>query len=248
MRRALAQEWPRSSPVTLAAKAIPLHQVWRVASMPLPMWRPWRAEPSPLWLAASIISPQNQKLAEEIAELGLLISEQPIGLSPQARHFPRRNRLISGLAQAVVVVEGAAKSGSLITARDALDQGREVMAVPGHPLDARAAGCNMLIRDGAVLVRGSKDVIAAVGPQNAARRDEISSKIPVAVEPAKATIPEALELSKTILSHLGAAPIAEDQLIRDLNLPSQVVSTQLLTLEMDGKLARERGGMLTLVV
>ncbi len=197
-----------------------------------------------------IYPPQNQKLAEEIAERGLLISEQPIGLSPQARHFPRRNRLISGLALAVVVVEGAAKSGSLITARDALDQGREVMAVPGHPLDARAAGCNILIRDGAMLVRGSKDVIAALGHQNVVPRAEVaevSNEIPITVEPPKATIPEALELSKTILQYLGAAPIAEDQLIRDLNLPVQIVSTQLLTLEMDGKLARERGGMLTLV-
>jgi DNA processing protein len=195
-----------------------------------------------------VYPPQNQKLADEIADLGLMLSEQPIGLAPQARHFPRRNRLISGLAQAVVVVEGAAKSGSLITARDALDQGREVMAVPGHPLDARAAGCNMLIRDGATLVRGSKDIITALGHAVAPTHAEVPSKLSHPVEPLKATIPEALELSKAILSHLGTAPIAEDQLIRDLALPPQVISTQLLNLEMDGKLARERGGMLTLVV
>jgi DNA processing protein len=83
-------------------------------------------------------------------------------LEPQARHFPRRNRIISGLAAAVVVVEAAAKSGSLITARTALDQGREVLAVPGHPFDARAGGCNMLIRDGATLVRSAADVIEAL--------------------------------------------------------------------------------------
>ena len=92
---------------------------------------------------------ENAPLAAAIADQGALVSEQPIGLQPQARHFPRRNRLIAGLAHAVVVVEAADGSGSLITARDALDQGREVMAVPGHPMDARAAGCNRLIRDGA---------------------------------------------------------------------------------------------------
>ena len=97
--------------------------------------------------------------AQEIAEKGLRLSEGPMNLQPQARHFPARNRIISGLAKAVVVVEAAAKSGSLITARNALDQGREVMAVPGHPFDARASGCNMLLRDGATLVRGAEDVI-----------------------------------------------------------------------------------------
>ncbi|MEM9127949.1 MAG: DNA-processing protein DprA, partial [Pseudomonadota bacterium] len=107
----------------------------------------------------------NSGLAHDIAKSGLLVSEQPMGVTPQARHFPRRNRIISGLAQAVVIVEAAAKSGSLITARDALDQGREVLAVPGHPFDARAAGCNLLIRDGATLVRTAQDVIDALPPQ-----------------------------------------------------------------------------------
>jgi predicted Rossmann fold nucleotide-binding protein DprA/Smf involved in DNA uptake len=82
-----------------------------------------------------------------------------MGVIPKARHFPSRNRLISGLCSAVIIVEAASKSGSLITARDALDQGREVLAVPGHPFDARAAGCNMLLRDGAVLVRSVDDVV-----------------------------------------------------------------------------------------
>jgi DNA processing protein len=185
---------------------------------------------------------ENQKLAESILETGALISEQPVGLVPQARHFPRRNRLISGLAQAVIVVEGAARSGSLITARDALDQGREVMAVPGHPLDARAAGCNMLIRDGATLVRSAKDVVQALAlPETACAEPEPS-------EPPKATIPEALDLSRKILSLLSPSPIAEDQLIRELNLPSQAIASQLVTLELEGKLARQTGGMLSLAV
>ena len=106
---------------------------------------------------------ENAALAADIGRMGLLVSEQPMGLVPQARHFPARNRIISGLARAVVVVEAAGKSGSLITARTALDQGREVMAVPGHPMDARATGCNMLIRDGATLVRDAADVIEVIG-------------------------------------------------------------------------------------
>ena len=106
---------------------------------------------------------ENAALAHDIATTGLRLSEQPMGLVPQARHFPRRNRIISGLAQAVVVIEAAAKSGSLITARCALDQGREVMAVPGHPFDARSSGCNMLIRDGARLIRNAADVIEGLG-------------------------------------------------------------------------------------
>lgn len=116
-----------------------------------------------------VVYPQEHgPLAARIAESGVILSEQPVGTNPQARHFPARNRIISGLARAVVVVEAALRSGSLITARDALDQGREVMAVPGHPLDARAGGCNALLRDGATLVRGARDVLAVIAPDQAA--------------------------------------------------------------------------------
>ncbi|MEL7089652.1 MAG: DNA-processing protein DprA, partial [Planctomycetota bacterium] len=107
---------------------------------------------------------ENTALMERIAEDGLLVSEQPPGLQPQARHFPRRNRIISGLSRAVVVVEAALRSGSLITARTALEQGRDVMAVPGHPFDPRASGSNLLIRDGAILVRNAEDVLDALSP------------------------------------------------------------------------------------
>lgn len=106
---------------------------------------------------------ENFGLAARIAERGLLISEQAPGVEPAARLFPLRNRIVSGLARGVVVVEAAHRSGTLITAGCAADQGREVMAVPGHPLDARAAGCNALLRDGAALVRGSQDVLAVLG-------------------------------------------------------------------------------------
>ncbi len=112
-----------------------------------------------------VIYPQeNAQLTEEIAAQGLILSEMPPGTRPQARHFPRRNRIVAGLAAALVVIEAAAKSGSLITARAAGEAGREVLAVPGHPLDPRAAGCNRLIRDGATLVQGVADVLDALAP------------------------------------------------------------------------------------
>jgi len=132
---------------------------------------------------------ENTGLSEEIGQKGLRLSEHPPGLQPQARHFPQRNRIISGLSRAVVVVEAAARSGSLITARTALDQGREVLAVPGHPFDARASGCNMLIRDGAVLVRGPDDVIEALGPHDGLFAAEPSAMRPAA--PARRRITDA---------------------------------------------------------
>ena len=144
-----------------------------------------------------------------------------MGLVPQARHFPSRNRLISGLAEAVIVIEAAAKSGSLITARSALDQGREVMAVPGHPIDARASGCNMLIRDGATLVRSAADVIEAL-PQT--RRRRVQAEMPLDPAPQPDVAPqrglrETAALHTEILQRLGPSPLAEDQLIRDLGAP-----------------------------
>ena len=189
---------------------------------------------------------ENAVLAQEIAENGLRISEHPIGLQPQARHFPQRNRIISGLCQAVVVVEAAARSGSLITARNALDQGRDVLAVPGHPFDARASGCNMLIRDGAVLVRGTDDVLEvlqAARPQAAPA--EKNPVVPVA-DPPKPDLQEATKLHSQILARLGPSPLAEDQLIRDLDLPAATIAPELVNLELEGKIQRQPGGLLSL--
>jgi DNA processing protein len=107
---------------------------------------------------------EHEELMERIAATGAIVSERPLGAVPQARHFPRRNRLISGLSLGIVVVEAAPQSGSLITARLAAEQGREVMAVPGSPLDPRHRGTNQLLRDGATLVESAADVIAALGP------------------------------------------------------------------------------------
>ncbi len=198
-----------------------------------------------------VYPPENRALAGRIAESGALISEQPMGLAPQARHFPRRNRIVSGIARAVIVVEAAAKSGSLITARIALDQGREVMAVPGHPFDGRAAGCNMLIRDGATLVRGAEDVLAALGGDAAVRRAEprvpkqtVSRAEPMVPAPRPAA--PASDISGTILTLLGPAPVAEDQLIRDIGVAPARAAEALLALELEGRIERRAGGLLAL--
>ncbi len=197
---------------------------------------------------------ENAELAARIAESGLRLSEQPLGLAPQARHFPVRNRLISGLARAVVVVEAAAKSGSLITARTALDQGREVMAVPGHPIDARAAGCNMLIRDGATLVRNAADVIEALPRSPEASQAEMPlapapTQVPdLSPPPPQRTLRDTAALHRQILSRLGPSPLAEDQLIRDLASPAQTVAPALVALELDGRITRHPGGLVSLAV
>jgi DNA processing protein len=195
---------------------------------------------------------ENADLMRRIAERGLLVSEQPPGLDPQARHFPQRNRIVAGMTQAVVVVEAAAQSGSLITARMALDLGREVFAVPGHPFDGRAAGCNMLIRDGALLVRGAEDVLAALSPATAVppRRPAHDRSAPGPVLPkpvaGPAPAPRLGTLALRILDRLGPSPLAEDQLIRDLALPAEAVAAALLPLELDGRVLRQPGGLLSL--
>ncbi|MHA6325161.1 DNA-processing protein DprA [Roseivivax sp. CAU 1753] len=247
-----------------------------------------------------VLYPQeNARLAEDIvAAGGVRISEQPMALSPQARHFPMRNRLISGLSQAVVIVEAACKSGSLITARNALDQGREVLAVPGHPFDARASGCNALIRDGARLVRGSRDVLEvladiapphagcgvaepclplATAPRSKRRpRDAAAPVRPLVNSPGSGpecdshgehprtgTPPapspqgprdtdsrrgqaEMVALHAQILARLGPSPMAEDQLIRDLNAPMGRIGPVLTDLELEGRICRAPGGLLAL--
>ncbi|WP_375699271.1 DNA-processing protein DprA [Pseudophaeobacter sp. TrK17] len=222
---------------------------------------------------------QNTDLAQNIARKGLILSEQPMQRTPQARDFPKRNRIIAGLAQAVIVVEAAGRSGSLITARDALDLGREVMAVPGHPFDARAFGCNALIRDGAVLVRNAEDVIAALPPMPSAATGGVSTAAPPAPEvskpaasgrketvtekltqlsaltqalagvptppPEKRSLKETAALHQMILAGLGPSPTASDQLMRDLELTPQAFTPALTELELEGKISRIPGGLLT---
>lgn len=213
----------------------------------------------------AIYPAENAALAAEIASKGLRLSEQPPGLEPLARHFPLRNRIVSGIASAVVVVEAAARSGSLITARAALDQGREVLAVPGHPFDGRAAGCNLLLRDGATLVRGVEDVLEVLAAKAAPpataqavpRRAGPAAAAP-GPTPAPATVPPAPAVVRTqaeiralhrrILDRLGPTPLAEDQLIRDLAAPPALVAPELVALELDGQILRHAGGLLSRAV
>ena len=192
---------------------------------------------------------ENTDLTAQIAARGCLVSEQPMGLQPQTRHFPLRNRIISGLSRAVVVVEAASRSGSLITAKDALDQGREVMAVPGHPFDARAAGCNMLLRDGATLVRHAGDVAEALGL--ATPPVQVAPQ-PVAPLPGpdapRRLLSDIAAVHGQILARLGPSPLAEDQLIRDLALPASVLTPALVSLELEGQITRAPGGLLSRAV
>ncbi len=189
---------------------------------------------------------ENTKLAEDILARGLVLSEQRPGLAPQARHFPQRNRIISGLSRGVVIVEAAAKSGSLITARNALDQGRDVLAVPGHPFDARASGCNLLIRDGARLVRNAGDVIEALGPICAAAAPQPELPLVPEAAPQKRSLRDTAALHGEILARLGPSPLAEDQLIRDLDGRSREVAAQLTDLELSGRIKRHPGGLISL--
>ncbi|MCX7561165.1 DNA-processing protein DprA [Sulfitobacter sp. F26204] len=186
---------------------------------------------------------ENTELAQSIAKTGLRLTEQPMGLQPMARHFPTRNRIISGLSRATIVIEAAAKSGSLITARDALDQGRDVLAVPGHPFDARASGCNMLLRDGATLIRSAADVIEVLGTPSAPQLPLPTPK----TAPAKRGLRETAALHLQILARLGPSPVAEDQLIRDLRAPAAEVAPVLVDLELEGQIARQPGGLLSKV-
>ncbi|MCG6882486.1 MAG: DNA-processing protein DprA [Silicimonas sp.] len=186
---------------------------------------------------------ENAVLGQDIADSGIRISEIEMSAQPTARHFPRRNRIVSGLAQAVIVVEAAGKSGSLITARTALDQGREVLAVPGHPFDPRASGCNILIRDGATLVRGARDVIAALSQPEGGTADkgrpEPDSR-PVFSE-------RTADMHRQILERLGPNPVPEDQLIRDLDGVAAQISPEISTLELEGRIRRDPGGLLSRV-
>jgi DNA processing protein len=193
-----------------------------------------------------VYPPENAALAAEIAAGGLRLSEMPIGHAPRPQDFPRRNRIVSGLALGVVVVEGALRSGSLITARTALDQGREVLAVPGHPMDARAGGCNALIRDGATLVRSAEDIAEALAESLGTLPALRPAPPPEPGRPPAAPPGGALE--SRLLDLLAPTPVAEDALIRDLALPAAAVAAALIDLELAGRIRRHPGGLVGLAV
>ena len=182
--------------------------------------------------------PEHADLQEAIAEQGLLLTEQPPGTEPLARHFPARNRIIAGLAVGTLVVEAAPKSGSLITARLAGEAGREVMAVPGSPLEPRSQGCNQLIREGAVLVQSAADVIELISGFDGQPRSTFREH-PAEFE----LLPDDLGHSPAdIASLLTTAPVAVDELIRQSGESAAAVQLALLELELAGRLVRHAGG------
>jgi DNA processing protein len=188
-----------------------------------------------------VFPPENAALQEQVATEGLLVAEQPPGTQPLARHFPSRNRIIAGLALGTVVVEAAPRSGSLITARLATEAGREVMAVPGSPLDPRAQGCNLLIRDGATLVQTAADVLEQLRPI-----DPRSVRAPAAFydgpPPADASDAERTQITGL----LGPVPVSVDELIRQSHIAPALMQTVLLELELAGRLERHAGGRVSL--
>lgn len=188
-----------------------------------------------------VYPPEHADLQARVGEQGLVVAEQPMGVQPQARHFPRRNRIIAGLCAGTIVVEGALKSGSLITARIAAEAGREVMAVPGSPLDPRAQGCNQLIREGATLIQNAADVLEALASFTGAvgarllSPDRVYDPGPVAVEA------DDRDRAK-VLALLSPTPVLIDELVRQSGLPSATVAGVLLDLELVGALVRHAGG------
>ncbi len=186
-----------------------------------------------------VYPPENEARQAAVGERGLLVAEQPPGTEPRARHFPYRNRIIAGLSGGTVVVEAAPKSGSLITARYAVEFGRDVMAVPGSPLDPRAQGCNQLIREGAVLVQNAADVLETVRPLQVRSVAQPAS----GYEPA----PEASDADRArIVGLLSPTPVPVDELIRQSGLTPAAVQTVLLELELSGRLDRHAGGRVAL--
>lgn len=189
-----------------------------------------------------VFPPENRELQERVATEGLLLAEQPPGTEPLARHFPSRNRIIAGLALGTVVVEAAPRSGSLITARIAAEAGREVLAVPGSPLDPRAQGCNLLIREGATLVQSVEDILEAIRPidPRAVRSPVNGFGSEPAGEPRDAE-------RRRLEGLLGPVPVPVDELIRQAGLPTAAVQLMLLELELAGRLERHAGGRVSLV-
>ncbi|NIJ40037.1 DNA processing protein [Parvibaculum indicum] len=190
--------------------------------------------------------PENEKLQRIIGEEGLLMGEMPLGTSPQARHFPRRNRLISGLSLATVVVEAALRSGSLITARYALEQNRDVCAVPGSPLDPRAHGANRLIKQGATLVETAEDVVDALGAPHQAHRRLAEPRHVAFSQPVPSAEPDdAIRLR--VLEALGPTPTPLGDLLNEADAAPGSVRAVLIELELAGRLQRDPGDRLSLI-
>ena len=185
--------------------------------------------------------PENEARQRAMFERGLVLAEMPPGTEPRARHFPYRNRIIAGMTSGTIVVEAAPRSGSLITARLAAEAGREVLAVPGSPLDPRAQGCNQLIRDGATLIQTASDVLEAIGSMRSALASPVARFEP----PAGAEEPDDRVLSE-IEGLLGPSPVPVDEIIRLSGASSGAVQMALLELDLGGRLERHAGNKVSL--
>ncbi len=193
-----------------------------------------------------IYPPQNTELHQRIVETGAVIGEQPFGTVPLGRHFPRRNRIISGVALGTLVIEAAPRSGSLITARMAAEQGREVFAVPGSPLDPRCRGTNNLIRQGATLTEGVADVLAALDAVRGKPFTEHEER-GFAAAPAVGIDDATLAAARKIIHEkLGPTPVTVDEIIRQCQVTAAVALTVLLELELAGRLDRHPGNQVSL--
>lgn len=181
--------------------------------------------------------PENRDLQSQLAHEHLVLTEYPPGTEPLARQFPHRNRIIAWASIGTIVVEAAPRSGSLLTARLATEAGRDVMAVPGSPLDPRAQGCNILIREGATLVQNVDDVLEAIGGigDNIVRQQAVISYAPIAAETNDAA-------RARVTGLLGPVAVAVDELVRQSGLSSAEVQTVLVELELSGSLERHAGG------
>ena len=190
-----------------------------------------------------VYPPENRALQDAIAERGLLIAEQPPGTEPRARHFPYRNRIIAGVSAGTVVIEAAPKSGSLITARLAAEAGREVMAIPGSPLDPRSRGCNQLIREGATLVQNASEIAELIRPLDNRMFASVSKFQP----PVTFIADDGSNVERSaVFDLMGMTYVSVDELVRQSGSSQAIVQMVLLEIELAGKLERGAGGKVRL--
>lgn len=190
--------------------------------------------------------PENKGLQAQMGERALVVAEQPPGTEPLARHFPYRNRIIAGMAIGTLVVEAAPRSGSLITARLAAEAGRDVMAIPGSPLDSRSRGCNELIRGGATLVQGVEDILELVSPFGGSPSHRVAAPLQ-RFSPERSVAQPDDAARQEVIDLLGQSPVGIDELVRQSGLESGAVQMILLDLELAGLLERHAAGRVSRV-
>jgi DNA processing protein len=192
----------------------------------------------------TVYPPEHDALQRAIAERGCLVSEMPFGFSPRGQDFPRRNRIVSGLSIGVLIVEAARRSGTLVTARLAAEQGREVFAVPGHPLDPRAEGTNKLLKSGATFVTEAADVLTALAPQLRVPAFQLRDE----PQPILTAAPALSDNDRgSVVAALGPAPVDIDSLVRATGLTIRSVQVALMELSLAGRLERHGAGLVSLI-